>query len=248
MKKIWYSAKGKPYPENEPAYYDVDHFPKLQEIEKRWPEIKPELESFIKEKDRNFEANAYQGIKIEGAWNSLTFMFWGFYMASELYKKCPVLASHLKQVEGLVSLSFSRLAPHSSIARHRGDTNASIRCHIGIEVPAGLPACGIKVNETEKGWEEGKWTLFNDACIHSAWNHSDKRRVVLIMDIICPEFLKKKNSVCAHIIAYLLISNKLSNAVTLKYFSFFYKNILFPPVYLSMLAYRPFRNLTRRMF
>lgn len=245
MKDIWYSAKGLPYPENDPNYYSVTDFPALVEIEKHWAEIKPELDSFIKEKDKSFEANAYQGITIEGKWNSLTYIFWGGIISTEFYKKCPVLCRFLKQQKGLAAISLSRFAPHSSITRHRGDTNAIIRCHLGIEVPATLPDCGIKVREEERGWEEGKWLLFNDACIHSAWNNSDKRRIVLIIDIIRPEFLKKRNSICSHILAYQLINNKILRNKPYKDSSFFVKKLLFGIVYFGLYLYRPLQNFVK---
>ncbi|HXB10736.1 MAG TPA: aspartyl/asparaginyl beta-hydroxylase domain-containing protein, partial [Bacteroidia bacterium] len=197
MKQIWYYERGEAYPENEPRYYGIKDFPKLAIIEEHWLEIKQELRSFIEEKDKAFQANNYQGVNVEGGWSSMGFIFWASILSTEFHKKCPITSKYLKGINGLVSLSLSRLSPHSSIARHRGDTNAIMRCHLGIDIPDGLPQCGLKVGEEEKGWQEGKWTLFNDAYIHSAWNNSDKGRVVLILDTIRPEFLKKKNSICS---------------------------------------------------
>lgn len=243
--EIWYTERGLTYPGNEPCFYDVRAFPQLLEIEKHWPEIGKELKSFMEEKDRSFKANNYSGINIEGSWKSLTYMFWGFYFWKEFRKKCPVTSAHLKKVKGLVSLSFSRLLPNSSIARHRGDTNAIIRCHLGVEAPNGLPNCGLRVGEEDRGWEEGKWVLFNDAQIHSAWNNTDKRRTVLIIDIIRPEFLNKKGSICARIISYQLINNHFGRKESFPESSFFIKHILFPLMYASMLLYRPLRNFTR---
>ncbi|HTB07319.1 MAG TPA: aspartyl/asparaginyl beta-hydroxylase domain-containing protein [Bacteroidia bacterium] len=246
MMEIWYSEKGKPYPENEPSYYNIKDFPQLIEIEKQWSEISEELKSFMQEKDRSFNSNNYQKINIEGGWKSLTFMFWGFDFSREFRKKCPIISKNFNQIEGMVSLSFSRLLPNSSIARHRGDTNAIARCHLGIEVSHGLPECGLRAGEEEKGWEEGKWVIFNDAKIHSAWNNTDKRRTVLIIDIIRPEFLPKKNSICARIISYQLINNNLGRKKAFPESSFFIKHILFPVLYYSMMLYRPLRNLTRK--
>jgi len=72
---------------------------------------------------------------------------------------------------------------------------------LGVEIPAKLPDCGLKVNGEEKSWEEGKWIVFNDAYKHAAWNNTDKRRVIIIMDFVKPEFIDRKNIACAFILA-----------------------------------------------
>ena len=245
MKEIWYYESGNTYPENESKYYESNGFPQLAIIEEHWTEIKEELKNFIEEKDRSFQSNNYQGVNIEGNWSSLTFVFWGSMLSNEFHKKCPITTCYLKGIKGLVSLSLSRLSAHSSIARHRGDTNAIMRCHLGIDVPTGLPQCGLKVGEEERGWQEGKWTLFNDAYIHSAWNNSDKGRVVLILDTIRLEFLNKKNSICARILTYQVINNKLGRKKPFKKSSFFVKNIVFGIVFTILYIYRPLQNFIK---
>jgi aspartyl/asparaginyl beta-hydroxylase (cupin superfamily) len=245
VKDIWYYDKGKPYPENEPKYYEINNFPALAGIEEHWPELEKEVKGFIAEKDKSFQSNNYQDVAIKGGWSSLTFVFWGSVTSKYFYKKCPKLMSHLNKATGLSSLSLSLLSPNSSIAKHRGDTNAVIRCHLGIEVPDSLPICGLKVGEEEKEWQEGKWVLFNDAYIHSAWNNSNKRRIVLILDLIKPEFLHKKNSICAHILTYQIINNKLNRKKPFKESSFFVKHIVFAIVFAVVFVYRPIHNFIK---
>jgi aspartyl/asparaginyl beta-hydroxylase (cupin superfamily) len=245
VEQIWYYERGEAYPENEPKYYDSKAFPQLAAIEEKWPKIKQELRNFIEEKDKAFRANNYQGVNVEGGWSSLGFIFWGSILSTEFYKKCSITSGYLKGVDGLVSLSLSRLSAHSTIARHRGDTNAIMRCHLGIDIPAGLPQCGLKVGEEEKGWQEGKWTLFNDAYIHSAWNNTDKGRVVLILDTVRPEFLKKKNRICSRVITYHIINNKLGRKKPFKESSFFIKTIICGIVFLILYLYRPLQNFIK---
>ena len=107
----------------------------------------------------------------------------------------------------------SRLEPHTQIKEHHGETNAIMRCHFGIEIPAGLPDCGMKVANEEREWQEGKWLFFNDAQHHTAWNNSDKRRILLIIDVIRPEFLSRKNYICARVLAghFLNVNKTLAN-------------------------------------
>ncbi len=199
---LWYGTSKQDYSNNNTRYYNVSDYSWASDIEKNWPIIKEEVQNFIAEKDNVFVSNAiaYKGITSAKGWSSLSSMFWGLYSNNEPAQKCPTLFNMLYKVPGIVSISFSRLEPQTKINEHHGETNAIIRCHMGIEVPAGLPLCGMKVAGEEKCWEEGKWLFFNDAQNHFAWNNTDKRRIILIVDVIRPEFINRKNAICARVL------------------------------------------------
>lgn len=222
MSKIWYASSGKWYhEEGEPVFFSPHDFSWAIAIENHWTDIKPELEALIRDTDKQFTSNSYVGLTKGDSWSSYTFLFWKMRSRKErLTDKCPILANYLQQVPGLVSFSLSRLAPHTRVEAHRGDTNAVMRCHLGIEVPAGLPECGLQAGTEQQAWGEGKWLFFNDAFKHSAWNNTDKRRIVLIMDVIRPEFLHKERRICANIRArhfVLQMQNKVRIIKQLKY-------------------------------
>lgn len=209
MSSLWYASSGKPYNEAEPGFFDSREHTWATDIEEHWNEIKGEVQKFIDTHDKSFTSNAerYKGLE-KAEWSSLTFSFWGIKVKGGLEKECPTLAGYLNKIPGLVSISFSRLAPYSVIAEHRGDTNAAFRCHLGIEVPEGRPNCGFMVSGEQRAWQEGKWLFFNDAQRHSAWNKTDKRRILLILDVIRPEFLHQQKTICARLIARHSINNK----------------------------------------
>jgi aspartyl/asparaginyl beta-hydroxylase (cupin superfamily) len=199
---IWYASSMRSYPGNEPWFYDTKNYLPLAEIESHWAELKGEIIDFIKEKDSMFISNksVYENIDVNNGWSVIVFLFWGLKISGEFKKKCPKTMRYIDKVPGFVSLSISRLSPHSTLAEHTGDTNAMLRCHLGVEIPSSLPNCGLKVNGEEKSWEEGKWIIFNDAYNHGAWNNMDKRRIVIILDFIKPEFIRQKNIACAFIL------------------------------------------------
>jgi ornithine lipid ester-linked acyl 2-hydroxylase len=243
-KKIWYASSMRPYPENEPWYYNSKDFPALLEIEKNWSELKIEINSFIKEKDNKFLSSKplYEKIDLNNGWSAIMFMFWGLKISSDFKKKCPKTSDYLNKVHGLVSLSFSQLAPESTLAEHTGDTNAILRCHLGVEIPGELPECGLKVNGESKSWEEGKWLIFNDAYKHEAWNNTSSRRIIIIMDFIKPEFVRKKNTISAFIITRHIsyIYHKVNFIAGMPVFI---KTILFA-FFLGMIyIFRPLYNL-----
>lgn len=245
-KKIWYGSSMRPYPANEPWYYNVKDLPWAGKLEEDWEAWKDEIINFIKEKDNKFISSAafYEGIDTGNKWNAVMVLFWGLKVSSELKKKCLRLNQLLEEIPGLVSISISRLSAHSAIAEHEGDTNAIMRCHIGIEIPGQLPVCGFKVNGEERNWEEGKCLIFNDAYPHSAWNNSDKRRIILIIDAVRPEFLQKKNLICAFIltrhVSYLYSKIKFTEKMPV-----FIKTILFAFILGLIYMLKPLYNLFR---
>ena len=42
---------------------------------------------------------------------------------------------------------------------------------------------------------------FCDAHAHSAWNHTSRRRLILIVDVVRPEFAHRKDSICRHVLS-----------------------------------------------
>jgi len=204
MSKLWFASSMRPYPEDDPPYYNLGDFPWTVAYERQWQAVKEELTKLVEEKDREFQSSSllYEKLGPTGKWHNLQFFYWKKRM--KFYhdlKKCPTLHSLIKQTPGIVSAGLSRLEGHSIIPEHRGDTNGTVRAHFGIEIPAGIPDCGFTVNNEDRSWEEGKWMIFNDACQHKAWNNTGKRRIVLLIDVVRPQFMHKKNLICTFILA-----------------------------------------------
>ena len=147
----------------------------------------------------------------------------------------PVTTEILKQIPGLVSASFNLLEKKSEIKHHFGETNASVRVHLGLCIPDSLPDVGFKVNGISRSWEEGKVLIFCDGYEHSGWNHSNQDRYILLLDIIRSEFIHKKRLICANVLATLSLQSLVSksaflfyiNFIPLSIFHFFAKIIIF---------------------
>jgi hypothetical protein len=100
-----------------------------------------------------------------------------------------------------LAASFNLLEPGTTIKPHRGDTNAIIRCHLGLEIPGPAPDCAFRVGTETRGWKEGELFMFCDAHPHTAWNNTSKRRLVFIVDILRPEFVDQKVSICSRVLS-----------------------------------------------
>ena len=196
--KIWYSYTLKPYLLDEVKFYDAKDFEWIKLLESNYSLIKAEVLTHIANNDLKPYFNKSLLSKKNG-WKTDGLMFWGYFLKNN-YKSLKKSWEILKEIPGLVSISISVLEPNTSIKPHNGDTNAIIRVHFPLVVPELLPNCSFTVANETRPWKEGEALLFNDAQVHSAQNLSDKRRVVLLLDVIRPEFNDFKYEVCAKVL------------------------------------------------
>jgi ornithine lipid ester-linked acyl 2-hydroxylase len=146
---------------------------------------------------------------------------------------------------GLVSAYISKLEAHTEILPHRGDTNGIIRCHLGLTVPGKLPDCGFQAGYDQRSWEEGKLLLFNDAARHLAFNQTEKERVILMLDVVRPEFLHQKNRICLTVLASLLWQLLASKITLLKKSPGFFKRSVHAILMLKVTFLMPIHRLVK---
>ena len=58
-------------------------------------------------------------------------------------------------------------------------------------LPGAMKILGIRAGNETKGWKNGKCIAFDDSFEHTAWNHSPKPRLVLILDVWHPDMDEK---------------------------------------------------------
>jgi beta-hydroxylase len=68
------------------------------------------------------------------------------------------------------------------VVPHRGYQGEFLRCHLGLEVPAG--DCALRVGGEVRRWAEGRSLVFDDRLEHDAWNLTPHERVVLLIDFV----------------------------------------------------------------
>lgn len=100
----------------------------------------------------------------------------------------PVTASILEQVPEVTTLSpgvitMSRVSPGTHIMPHCGPTNAVLRIHLPLIVPAGLT---LRVAGRRMRWVEGRCLVFDDSFEHEVRHEGTEDRVVLILDTLHP--------------------------------------------------------------
>jgi ornithine lipid ester-linked acyl 2-hydroxylase len=172
-------------------FYHPKSFPELNILKKNWEAIRDEITDFenktgdLKGMSSVNPANVYGG-----KWTLI-------YLKSFLRNfhknrnRFPLTCSLIDKVPNCVFSAISILPPNTEIAPHYGDTNGIVRVHLGLIVPETYPTIAIRVGDEEVGWEEGEFMCFINVQKHSVWNRSNKKRYVLMLDIV-PEELKNK--------------------------------------------------------
>lgn len=199
-KRPWVAYDADGYPAAERHVYDPKEFSWVPAIEAKWQVIRDELLSVIgHESEVLLPYPDVEKTNRRGAWKTAGLMYWTF--KSEKYiGMFPKTWEVLQSIPHLTSASLLMLEPNSMIKPHVGDTNAMVRCHMGLIVPAPAPRCGLRVRDHTFSWEEGRIFMFNDAHEHTAWNNTDRNRYILSFDVMRPEFTGKESWVSSQVL------------------------------------------------
>lgn len=243
--EIYFSFLHEKNPEiKDETYFDPKQFDWASSIEGNWMTIKNEVLDYLNKDTQALQPYfASEMMNAPNKWKAFSYYFWGFNMSDKAIISCPKTVSLLKSIPNLVSASISVMEPNSEIKPHYGDSDAMYRCHLGLIIPDVLPNCGFRVCYEDRAWEEGKLLIFNDAAYHKAWNYSKERRVILLFDVIKPEYTDQKKWICSKVrggIVWQIISEKTGlfkakkNTIT-KSFGMFFALIIY---YLGFPLYR----------
>lgn len=178
----------------------------IETLEKNTPIF---LDEWIKYGDyqKNLSDKFFLFYKEKG-WNTTMLYSYGLRYHNNC-KHFPQTLKALENFDNIVTVYYSTLEPGTQLNPHFGDTDATYRIHLGLNVPAGLPTCGIEVGGIKKEWVTGKTIIFNDAHLHTAWNLTLQSRTVLIVDVLKPEFTKKKWLILASVLGAMGIGRTL---------------------------------------
>jgi hypothetical protein len=194
---VYYRTDG-PYRGAAPFFYDVDRFPWARRVQDGWRAIRDEYEANVRRgADRVVDVFNPTGPKVPG-WRSVNFQtyLWRF---DDARREFPATVALLESVPGLTSAFINVLEPNSAIPAHHGDSNTIMRCHLGLDVPAG--DCGVRVGAETRQCRNGTLIAFSDAHEHASWNATDERRIVLVFDVMLPEYRGQARWICANVLA-----------------------------------------------
>lgn len=199
-------------PEDE--FFDRGYFPWFDELEAAAGAIRDELQALIAESDAVLRPYVrFDEGTPQNQWSALDgSLDWGACFLWEygepnrpILERCPQTAAVLERLPLAriprrgPSAFFSLLRPHSRIPPHTGVTNTRAIVHLALDIP---PDCGFRVGNETRTWEEGKAFAFDDTIEHEAWNGSDRRRAILIIDAWNPHLtVAEREAVCDYFAA-----------------------------------------------
>jgi aspartate beta-hydroxylase len=180
------------------TYFDRELFPWYAVLEDRATQIRAELDAVLDE-DRAFEPflkfkpgasteEHLSGTRGTPKWDGFFFYRHGVRYEDNC-RRCPITAAALDAVP-LVRLRghapeclYSKLTPGSHIRPHRGVTNTRVVTHLPLIVPGDG---ALRVGGEDHAWQQGRCITFDDTFLHEAWNHSERTRVVVLLDVWNP--------------------------------------------------------------
>ncbi len=215
MSKLWFSIFdfSFQYKGQEPGFIDQE-FDWTKDFKQNFLSIKYELSEYLKIAEPEAYFNTSM-VNKENYWKTISLKWWGIEF-SKRQQYFPTTSKLLAKYPQLISLSFNQLEPKGEIKPHCGDTNAIYRCHMGIEVPEGLPSTGFRVEEEWREWKEGEWLVFMDAYKHESINQSDQKRIILVVDFLRPEYLSRKPRVTSTVLTSLFLQKRSEKFTVLK--------------------------------
>ncbi|GAB4450843.1 MAG: hypothetical protein OHK0036_10270 [Bacteroidia bacterium] len=242
---LWFSLyDNNEYQGNEIVYWEVHHIKGIKELENNTEVIYQELLEFIAHQEMESHFNITM-VEKPKTWKVRSLRVWSVEMYA-YQKYFPKTMALLSQIDNVVNVGFNLLEPHSKIKPHQGDTNAIIRCHLPLEVPEEKEKCFLVVKNEKRHWEKGKILAFSDTYTHYAENQTSQRRIILLFDILRPEFTSQQLFISATVLTSFYLQ-RLGNffpalyKMPRKYF----KYLLFPVIKCIQLAI-PVRNYLKK--
>ncbi len=190
-------------------FFDREQFDWLAELEAETPAIQRELAALLADPgaalrpyvklDPGTPANPWSALDGSLDWSAC--FLWEYGRANApVIARCPQTAALLERlplarIPGRApNAFFSVLRPRSHIPPHTGVTNTRAIVHLGLDIP---PHCSFRVGGERREWAAGTAFAFDDTIEHEAWNDSDARRAVMIVDAWNPHLSPREQAAIA---------------------------------------------------
>lgn len=198
-----------------PAWWDVSQSEVAKILEDNYDAIKSEILDFYDRRSESLSPNWLPwGYSNEG-W--LTVDLYSFGMKTP--KNCrqlPFIDSLARSIPGMMLAQVAVLQPHTKVRPHIGETSGLVRCHLPIVVPGTAPDLGMRVGHETRCWKEGEVFALNIAYRHSAWNLTDKPRLLFILDYVHPDFADRQHEIESNCLALMVMKGISARLTPLK--------------------------------
>ena len=189
-----------------PVFYPREECPWLDAMEREWRTVRAELEAYLDGGRRTLAASYVpDDVAIQG-WRSINFVTYRHWYRPNC-APFPRTVALLRSIPYLTSAFINLLEPGATLPPHNGDTDATYRSHLGLIVPSeSVEACGLAVHDQQIGWREGGTFAFNEAFRHHVWNRTDRDRVIMVIDVMRPEYRSRGIAICGDVLAAMALT------------------------------------------
>jgi len=166
--------------------HDPARFPDLEILREHWQEIRDEALALlangqIKKAERQDDLVFYSFMK--RGWKRFYLKWYRDFLPSAR-ELCPRTVELLGRVPVVHGAMFGVLEPHSRLGKHRDPFAGTLRYHLPLSAPG--DGCWMRLDDTEHVWRDGEHILFDSSYVHSAYNKTDRPRLVLFCDVHRP--------------------------------------------------------------
>ncbi|XP_057370983.1 aspartyl/asparaginyl beta-hydroxylase-like isoform X3 [Daphnia carinata] len=156
-------------------------------LEANWRQIRNEGVALLTLESPEGFANESEKLRDSGDWKQFELFGQGRKNAAHCNQApvtCTLIENYPPALCKRGQVKFSIMHPGTHVWSHTGPTNCRLRAHLGLVVPDGAK---LRVGNTIKSWEEGKFVVFDDSFDHEVWHNGSSYRLVLIVDLWHPE-------------------------------------------------------------
>ncbi|MEE4250673.1 MAG: aspartyl/asparaginyl beta-hydroxylase domain-containing protein [Alcanivoracaceae bacterium] len=167
------------------AQLSSEYFPELKILEDNWEVIRDEAlalygQGHIAVKDDLPASSFYK----DNRWKSFYLKIYNNDIPSA-YQLAPKTRALIDQVPGMNIALFAVLMPGKRLNKHHDPFAYTVRYSLGLSTPNDK-ACGLMINGDHYTWKDGESIIFDETYLHSAYNDTDKPRIILMTDIDRP--------------------------------------------------------------
>jgi aspartate beta-hydroxylase len=166
-------------------WLDVKSFPFASQLERSWRSIKGELRESLRTRKGFVPYEPGRAPAWAKPWKKLVLC--ANNQKARRTTSFPVSMKILDEVRNefrwVAQWSFLLLGPGGELPPHRDRFNYLVSVHLGIDVPEHV---GLRVGSEARTLGEGKCVAFDNSFLHTAWNRSDRDRIVLAAHLFHP--------------------------------------------------------------
>lgn len=88
---------------------------------------------------------------------------------------------------GTGGVTFNRQKPKTGLPRHSEAITYLLAGHVGINIPAQLPECGMELYDQKCAWREDELLIIDNSFPHHTWNDTDEPRDICFFNFFHPD-------------------------------------------------------------